>query len=274
MFELDNQTDGFFYQIDYVSKILTGDFDVNALFFIHVARLIIVAPFYFVYLLKLPSAADAIIYLVYLSPLLVRRGGWRVPVQMFFIFLPVFFSYRASLGMCAMGYLYLILFKNVNSYSLFTISALLANLSSGVVLSWVCVVFFSMRHIFREYMLFIPVFLFLVVGFSMSLIHKIGYMFKAEGVAQHGSAIERSTIYVSFIHEQYSRLFIYLTIALFLYFILGLRLVRNYSNRMFLFFLAAVPGVFLEGIGLISYLMCFTFLVNDLFTIKRREVQI
>jgi hypothetical protein len=149
MFDAASQTDGFFSQIDYASKILVGEYDSNALFFIHVIRLISILPFYFTDSQQFPSAINACIYLFYLSPLLIRRDKISVYIQLIFIFFPVFFSYRASIGMCAMGYLYIILFKNVKSYSLFFLSAVFANLSSGIVLSWVIVVFLSSKKILK-----------------------------------------------------------------------------------------------------------------------------
>lgn len=270
MFQFEEHADGFYAQITYAGKIFSGNFDANPLFFIHVARLIIVSPFYGVYIFKLPAFIEAIFYLVYLSPLLIRRSQ-RNFIQLIFIFFPLIFSYRTSIGMCGMGYLYIILFKNVRSYSLFIISALLANLSSGIVLSWVFASLFAIRYIVKKYVFFVPVFGVLVLGFSMSLIHKIGYMMTEQGAESNGNAVERSTIYVSLIYEQYSRFFIYTVITMLLYLILNLKIFRNYPNSLFYFFLCAVPGVFLEGIGLISYLMCFMFFVNDYICIKKQE---
>lgn len=271
MFQFENQADGFFMQVTYASKIFTGNFDTNPLFFIHVARLLIVLPFYVAYILKLPAIVDAAIYLLYLAPLLIRRNDKGINIQLAFIFFPLFFSFRTSIGMCSMGYLYLILFNNVKSYKLLFISAMLANLSSGIVLSWVGAVFFSFRHIIRQYVWLVPIIFVLAVGFSMSVLHKIQFMLVDAGAEQNGGAVERSTIYVSFIHEQYARLAIYIILALYLFFILNSKLVGRYSNRLFLFFVAAVPGVFLEGIGLISYLMCFIIFSNELFVINRCE---
>lgn len=269
MFDFNNQTDGFFIQVLYASKILSGDFDMNGLFFIHVARLIIVLPFYGVYLLELPAFVDAVIYLLYLSPLLSRRWGEN-KIQLIFIFFPIFFSYRTSIGMCGMGYLYLILIKNVKSYYLFAVSALLANLSSGIVLSWGIVVLFSLKNIFKQYLLFIPVIFIVLIGFLASIIHKVEYMLTDVGMKTNGSAIERSTIYVSFIHDQYLRLIIYMSISFVLYAILNARFLTPYKDRVFIFFLAAAPGVFLEGIGLISYLMCIFMFLSEVTKIKRQ----
>jgi len=268
MFQFDNQADGFFMQVTYASKIFTGNFDSNPLFFIHVARLLIVLPFYLAYIFKFPAIFDAAVYLFYLAPLLIRRNRTGINIQLIFIFFPLFFSIRTSIGMCSMGYLYLILFKGVKSYRLLFVSALLANLSSGIVLSWIGAVFFSLRHIVRQYIWLTPSIFILAVGFSMSVLHKIEFMLNSAGAEQNGGAVERSTIYVSFIHEQYARLTIYVFLALYLFFILNTKLVGKYSNRLFLFFVAAVPGVFLEGIGLISYLMCFIIFSNELFVIN------
>jgi hypothetical protein len=93
-------------------------------------------------------------------------------------------------------------------------------------------------------------------------------MITTEGVMKNGSAIERSTIYVSFVYEQYPRLFLYIGLSSFVLFILSLAFYRRYSIEKFLFFLAAVPGIFLEGLGLISYLMCFGLFASETLTIK------
>ena len=271
MFQFENNADGFFMQVTYASKIFTGNFDSNPLFFIHVARLLIVLPFYISYILNFPAIVDGAIYLLYLTPLLIRRNEKGINVQLIFIFFPLFLSFRSSIGMCSMGYLYLILFNNVKSYKLLFISAMLANLSSGIVLSWLGAVFFSFRYIIRQYVGLVPIIFVLVIGFSMSVMHKVQFMLMSAGAEQNGGVIERSTIYVSFVNEQYARLALYIILVLYLFFILNCKILGRYSNRLFLFFVAAVPSVFLEGIGLMSYLMCFIIFSNELFVISRCE---
>ncbi len=260
MFEHD-KSDGFKSQVFYVSKIFKGELDYNPLFFIHLARLFIISPFYIIDILELPSYIESLGFILYLIPFCKKKYLNIVGyLPCLFIFLPFFVSYRTVLGMLSMAYLFILLFCHIRSYSLLFFSALLANLSSGIVLSWIIVSIGSLCYLKKSYKYLLPLFLAISSGLIGSLINKFYFMFTTNGIKENGNVIERSNIYISLIDGNYFRLFFYISLCLLLFFsIFTSLLINNKSirDRLFIFFLAGIPTIFFEGLGLISYLMCF-----------------
>lgn len=252
--------DGFFAQVIYVSENITNfSFSVlSPLFIIHTLRLVIVAPFYFIFIFNLPAYFDAIVFLCYVFPVAsLRHARFNHVVTFLALLLPFVFSYRTTLGMIGMLYLYICLFYVKGKYLLLLLSALLANLSSGMVLGWLFSVVASFKYVRVYYSLVVPAFVLMLSGFVGSLIHKYDFMFSERGASENGSLWERNTFYVSLIDDNYFRFYFYLALTLMLLCILFLSMFsRGFSNRRFLFFLSAFPLVFFEGIGLVSYLLC------------------
>lgn len=263
-----DEPDGFYYQLLYVSKIFQGDLDLTPLFFVHLLRLFIVLPFYILDVFDLPALFGGIFYLIYLSPILKSKPSRTIEyLKLLIIFFPIAFSYRAALGMCAMAYLYLILFCGYNSARVLLASAMLANLSSGIVLSWALAVMGSYKYLNNRFRAFRPVVFVLGSGFAGAVLHKFEFMLSSHGASANGSFLERSTLYVSYHYQQYSRLVLYTALVMVLYFILvSLPAMSRYNGRKFLFFFAALPGLFFEGLGFISYLMCFILFFIDSFS--------
>lgn len=250
---------GFYSQIEYASKIFKGEIDYNPLFFIHVIRLFIFLPFYYFTDSGFSSLLQASIYMLYCLPIVkFKFNGKRSYAQLAILFFPIFLSYRTSLGICSITYLYLIIVSKKQNYFLLILSLLLANLSSGIMLSWLLCTTLNYRKILLTHKKMILILIIPMIGFMGSLINKYYFMVSSFGQDVNGSALERSTLYVSLVYGQYSRLSCYLLIVLILILILLANLMqKRVCKSMLFFFLSAIPSIFLEGIGLISYVMCF-----------------
>ncbi|MFV3352778.1 hypothetical protein [Aeromonas veronii] len=254
-----NLADGFYSQISYVSEHISSGGDLSPLFIIHTLRLIAVLPFYFSEKLQLPAYVDAILFIFYLWPIVSIIGAARIKSYLPFVFLffPLFFSYRTVLGMCGMCYLYLILFYQRKSTILLLMSAMLANLSSGIIFGWSIAVIGSFKYFKSNYRFFTLFFLLICLGFVGSFIHKYEFMISPQGASVNGSVFERSTYYVSYINGQNSRLILYLFMAFSVFFIIYLQCLKDKTlNKFFFFFIGAIPLTLFEGIGLVSYLYC------------------
>lgn len=265
--------DGFFSQVTYVWQNINNLSVVSPLFIIHILRLLIVIPFFITHILELPAYFDAAVFLFYLLPLFTLKNiKFKILLTVLIFILPFAFSYRSVLGMLGMLYLYLCLFYCSGRYLLLFISALLANLSSGMVLGWIFASVTSIKYVRNNYPRILPVLVLMLLGFLGSAIHKYEFMFTALGAEENGNALERSTYIVSFVNEQYGRLIFYLLLAFILLFIILSPLFsKNFSNRKLLFFVGASPLLFVEGIGLISYLLCMMLVIlNNLSYICRK----
>lgn len=252
-------SNGFYSEIKYASKIFNGQIDYHPLFFIHVIRLLIFLPFYFFAESIFSPLLQASTYILYCLPILkFKFNGKRSYAQLAILFFPVFLSYRTSLGICCITYLYLIIVSKKQNYFLLMLSLLLANLSSGIMLSWLLCTALNYKKIILTHKKMILILLIPMMGFMGSSVNKYYYMVSSVGKDVHGGALERGTLYVSFIHAQYNRFSCYLLILLILIMILLANLMqKRVCKSMLFFFISAIPSVFLEGIGLISYIMCF-----------------
>ncbi|MGL4923893.1 hypothetical protein [Aeromonas veronii] len=269
MFGQDS-ADGFYSQISYVSEHLMSGESFSPLFIIHTLRLIAILPFYISDKLGLPAYTDAIFFVFYMRPIIsfFKYQGVQGYLPFIFLFFPLLFSYRSVLGMCSIFYLYMCLFYHKKNTSfLFVISALLANLSSGIVLGWAIAVIGSFNYLKLKYVFFKPFFILLCLGFLASLVHKYEFMFSEYGAEVNGGALQRSTFYVAYIYGQHARLLLYALISICISCILMLELFNNKLRvgRHFLFFLGSVPLLFFEGIGLVSYLFCLLLYISSLF---------
>lgn len=272
-----NSDDGFYSQISYVSEHIASGESFSPLFIIHTLRLIAVLPFYISEQLGLPAYADALCFILYMCPIIssFERRNAQGYLPFIFLFFPLLFSYRTVLGMCSMYYLYICLFYDKKNTSfLFISSAILANLSSGIVLGWAIAVIGSFNYLKLKYIYFKPFFIFLCVGFLGSLLHKYDFMLSEHGAEINGGALQRSTFYVAYTYGQYARLLFYILIAICVYSILMLEVVKNKMRlgRHFLFFLGSVPLLFFEGIGLVSYMFCLLSYISSL-TFKGGDIE-
>ncbi|WP_164551179.1 hypothetical protein [Shewanella khirikhana] len=256
MFE-DIYNDGFYSQVSYVFENYNNGSIFSPLFIIHSLRLFIVFPFYLAHINGWSTYLEALLYLVYIFPLFSARDRVVVLSGWLLLFFPLLLSYRTVLGMLGLGYLYLCLFYEKGRYFLLIFSALLANLSSGIVVGWIFGVITSFKYLRKYYPLVIPVFIVMLIGFFGSLAHKYEYMFSSAGSASNGNFFERSTFYVAMEYQQYSRLIIYTTVTIVLLFVIVSGTCSSrFSSRAGLFFFGGIPLIFFEGVGLISYALC------------------
>lgn len=270
-----NLADGFYSQISYVSEHISSGGDLSPLFIIHTLRLVAVLPFYMSEQLQLPAYVDAILFIFYLWPIVSIIGAARIKsyLPFAFLFFPLFFSYRTVLGMCGMCYLYIILFYQRKSTTLLLMSAILANLSSGIIFGWSIAVIGAFKYLKSNYRFFTLFFLLMCLGFLGSFIHKYEFMLSPRGASVNGSVFERSTFYVSYINGQNSRLILYLFMAFSVFFVIYLQCLKDKTlNRYFFFFIGAMPLILFEGIGLVSYLFCIMLYFENCYRIDRTVI--
>ncbi|WP_348688061.1 hypothetical protein [Aeromonas bestiarum] len=270
-----NSADGFYSQISYVSEHINSGGDLSPLFLIHTLRLIAVLPFYISEQLELPAYADAVLFIFYIWPIVSVIGAARIKSYLPFVFLffPLFFSYRTVLGMCGMCYLYIILFYQRKNTTLLLMSAMLANLSSGIIFGWSIAVIGSFKYLKSNYKFFTLFFLLICAGFLGSFIHKYEFMLSPQGASVNGNIFERSTYYVSYVNGQNSRLVLYLLMAFSIFFVIYLQCLKEkIFNRYFFFFIGAIPLTLFEGIGLVSYLFCIILYFESCYRVDRTMI--
>lgn len=261
----DDLNDGFFAQIIFIANSFSGDFSLSPLFVVHFFRFLIISPFFLSFYYDLPAFVDAFVFLLYILPFMAnsrRRMFGYLPIL--FLFFPLLFSYRTVLGMFGMAYLYVCLFSKIVEYRLFLFSALLANLSSGMVLSWGICVASSFSYFRQNYKFFDVIFFIVCIGFLGSLVHKYEFMFASQGALDNGGAVERSTLVVSYANDQFARFFFYVALTLLILVILIFgALSKFFTFRRWMFFFGSVPVMFFEGVGLVSYLVCIIVFVSN-----------
>lgn len=258
----EGSNDGFYSQVTYIANNIGNASEYSPLFIIHFLRLLIILPFYVAYSLELPSYIESIIFISYLLPFFKSKNLTIKLASTILLFLPIFFSYRTVLGMIGMGYLYLCLFYYKGRYLLLFMSALLANLSSGIVFGWLFSILTSIKYIKNYYPKFFVFIIMMMLGFLGSFIHKYHYMISDVGAMKNGSFWERSTLYESYHNNYYSRFIVYASLVITILMILIYPIYKHKKiDRKWLFFFGALPLALVEGVGLISYLFCIIILV-------------
>ncbi|AUT99689.1 hypothetical protein ABM000_13780 [Morganella morganii] len=267
---LEASSDGFYSQVTYVVRNINNPSEYSPLFIVHSLRLIIILPFYIAYSLNLPSYVESIIFIMYLLPFFKSNDLAIKISSIILLFLPLVFSYRTVLGMVGMGYLYLCLFYYKGRYLLLFTSALLANLSSGIVFGWLFSIFTSIKYIKNNYPKFLVFIIIMILGFIGSFLHKYQFMISDVGAMKNGSFWERSTLYESYQNNYYSKFIVYTSVVMAILVILTYPIYKQQKlGRKWLFFLGALPLVLFEGVGLISYLFCIIVVIlssnNDIY---------
>lgn len=250
--------DGFFSQIAYAfSEITSGP--THPMYFVHLFRLIVALPFYFIYINELPPLFESVVLFLYMLPVLTYKKNLRFYVSGFiFLLIPWVLSFRSVLAMCAICYLYICFFDSKRHIFLYVVSAILANLSSGVVLAWVIINMLCLKTIRIRYKPSLIFFALGCAGFLISLIHKIQHFFVTTGTAHNETLVTNNTFYVSYIHDDYLRLTVYVTLGISLWLLLITSACYKEVNQKFFFFMtAAIPTLLFEGVGLVSFLFVF-----------------
>lgn len=263
-------SDGFYSQIVYVSLKLQGFYPHDAwepLHFVHIVRLVIVAPFFGIWFAKLPPFLETVALVPFLWPILAAkfRGNpnWA---QLIILLCPLALSYRTVLLACGFAYLYLFLFSDRPRTWMLALSGLFAFLSSGVVLAWILVAIVCYDRVLSPWYRRVGLISFVGAGFAASLLHKADYFAsasqaqtKSTGLA---SAIERSTLFVSYEYGQLGRLLLYVTLlSVALWFMLQLLRRLPETRRLLLFFAACLPGFLFEGLAVMAFILPFALAV-------------
>jgi hypothetical protein len=147
------------------------------LVYVHAVRLIAVWPLWVAHTEKWPVVFQALSILLVLLPIVRVRVGeeppnpWRVLV----LYMPCFFSFRATLASAAIAYLYLILMTPWKPLWALLLSALEANLSSGVVVLWVGIVGVCHSRFGKARPATIVLGALLASSLFLSVKHKIGF---------------------------------------------------------------------------------------------------
>jgi len=250
--------DGFFSQIAYAySEISSGP--THPMYFVHLFRLLVALPFYLIYINEFPVLFESVILFLYTLPVLTYRKSLRFYISGFiFLLVPWVLSFRSVLAMCAICYLYICFFDSKRHMFLYIISAILANLSSGVVLAWVIINMLCLKTIYIKYRVSLIFFALGCIGFLMSVIHKMQHFFVKSGVAHNETLFTNNTFYVSYMQADYPRLLVYIALGISLWLLLIASACYKEANQKFLFFMsAAIPTLFFEGIGLVSFVFIF-----------------
>lgn len=266
-------SDGFYAQVAFAFSYMTEGGGFHPLYVVHIMRLFIVLPFYLIDLLELPHLLESLTILLYMYPVYKYSPvvGYRL-TQLLYLILPFIFSYRTILVMCSISYLYICLNSPKPRYALFLFSALLANLSSGVILPWILIVLLKGRVVYGQYKKSLIVFVFAAAGFLVSVLHKIQHFFIKSGVSHDETFLSNNTFYVSVVFEQYDRLIIYSLLAILLFLLMMIYLYYS-SSRLYgmAFLLGALPTLLFEGVGLVSFMIVFTWMIFRMIEITRRN---
>jgi hypothetical protein len=261
----DIKSDGFTFQVNYIRNFfqMGGKFsDLEPLLWIHTIRTIVAETFVFLEGLGGPFLATALICLLSV-PLIKVFEESRIPY--IYLAIPVVIALLSGRSaLVALSVAYQILFIKEKPRTIYLmISFILANLSSGAVLNNLVIAILITRN-YRKYspslyiyMIILSISLYIsgtdkYEGFSLG---SAGYDSTVYGLTGYWAILSRSTIFVSFINQNYERVIAYVALValsgLVLFVSLRLRHYRGYS----VVFLSALPSFLLEGLGVVSLIV-------------------
>ena len=274
-------SDGFYSQMQFIENN-PGEF--NILSIVHWLRFYVVYPFWWLSKNNFLPIWQNVVLLLYITPLfLINTGRVSAYLRYFLLALPFFLSYRACLTIVSITLLYFYISNSNKRGWPLIFSALLANLSSGVVLPWLAAIALSWKSIKVKNRVQLICVLMLIISMSTSIIHKFSYFNHLEVGAPlvneteadivnvkfscsnslFCKIISRNTIYVSYITKQYKRFVVYLGILAILLFSWAFCL-KN-KMREHLFFAISLPGFFFEGLWALSFLVPGILLLGEVF---------
>lgn len=259
MFSVSNE-DGFFIDIQ-ASKDFTFAGMEYLLELVHLIRFAIGLPFLFIFEYGLHPIFESFVLLGFMLPVVCARfAGKYYWLQVLFLYTAYALSYRTILVACSIAYLFMLLFSERQSRILFVASAILANLSSGVVMGWLLIAILNRQRFNNYAKLFWTVIVGMFLSFSFSVSHKIEFFYESAkaGGSSDGfvEALSRNTLVVSFQYGQYARLVTYSIafLVLAMIFIYSLFTLRG-GKAASLFYFCSIPGMFLEGLSVMAFLV-------------------
>lgn len=286
--EGDN-SDGFAVQISYVSSLLQDGellarLDEGWLLLVHAARAVAVAPF--VALAAVVGPVGPLLLLLLLLWPLTRapESTRRSALTMAPLLLPLLVSGRSVLVAVGVGYVVMHLLERRRSWMLWA-GAFLVNLSSASVLMALIILLAGdhartplPRSIAWQRAAVLGL---LLASLGMSLADKVtGFAAGSLGYEAHAfesenvvlSILSRSTLFVSLVEGQYLRALVYAAVA----FVLAAKLLtallnprQRVARRVVL---CCLPGILLEGLGVIAMTFPLVWLLRGFAADRRRRV--
>lgn len=237
---------------------------------IHVVRYFISYPFLIFEDTNLSYFIAPILIVIYMSPVLFSNiKGMRNSLQLFIIYLPLFFSYRTVLVMLSIVYIYIYIHTNKKNTTLLLFYGFFSFLSSGVFLIWFFLFPLIYLHVEKRLRKWIKVFfVFLMVAIIKAFYMKFTFFSSQESVEKFsinndlgliGNTLVRNNIFTSFFSGQYIKAYFYLFFLLITLFLL----IYSFQRRkmLFYFFLPLLFSFLFEGLGTLSYLITIVFFV-------------
>lgn len=168
---ITDMSDGFTSQIQYI--VSTPISEWSLLRAIHYVRYIIVWPMLFGNSIAgwIDGALILFLFFPFLSFNLEDKIAWLSPLL---FYLPTLLSYRTCIGMCGMGLLYLALFEGKRNIYIF-ISALFAQMSSGIVLIWIAIFVCLKKYVRLGQTAFIVILFMMSFSIVVSLGNKLSF---------------------------------------------------------------------------------------------------
>ena len=227
---------------------------------LHLARFLSVYPFYWMSYEGYHHFFQYLLILFALAPVLLASFQGRChALQVFVIYMPFFLSFRAILVVCAISYLFVLLFGDRKSHSLLLLSAAWANLSSGSAIGWLLIALLNSNQLFRRYRAawMIAVCL-MALGIYASVCHKMIYFDDLRSVQTTSvyAMIRQCTLAESYRNGQLARLFVYAVMLMAgVGVVVRLWLERHTKKNFTLFYLVAIPGFLVEGLSVIGFVI-------------------
>ncbi len=240
------------------------------LIFVHLGRALVVAPFVGVEAQFGPAGQLALLMLVLggaVSAPYRAEGRWMTLVP---LALPLVLSGRGVLVSCGAAYLALYLLHERGKPWMLWFGALCANLSSASVLMALLLLLFARPRqplAQRQWFQRSAVVALLGLSLAVSVADKIaGFQGGETGYEAQGfgagnvflTALSRATLLISFSEGQLARALVYSAVAAILLFNLTVKLRGQRSKGMRRVLLCGLPGIFLEGLGVVGLLVPLT----------------
>ena len=268
-------SDGFFIDLQATKSFSWGTMEY-LLELVHILRFVVAYPFLWLFENGFHPVFESILLLGCMFPVLTAEfGGKKHLAQALFIYLPYFISYRSVLVACAIAYLFILLFSSKRSSYLLWASALFANLSSGVVMGWLLIVLVNRRELMQRFKLLWLLVAAMALSLSFSISQKLNFFSEtAKTTDSANGAVEafmRNTVIVSYQNQQYARLVTYCLaiLLLFVIFLHGMMQARR-SRSSLKFFVCSVPGLFMEGLSVMAFVIPILWFYLGIRPFKRR----
>lgn len=258
-------TDGFTSQVQYIWNYWSGRnsiLDLEPLLWIHVLRALIASVFVSVEEIG-GSALVAFAMVVLTLPILRVFAGLERGYLVFALpLVAMVVSFRTYLVILSVAYLLLFIRGSRGSVFL-SLSFIFANLSSGAVLNNLLVAATVARN-HRPYSVVLYVYVFLLaISFGISALDKYqgfseqrsGYDSTVYGASGIEAILSRSTLFVSAMEGDYTRLLAYAGLGVVAFLLLFFALKTWHYRGYAAILLSVVPSLIFEGLGFMSLLV-------------------